>query len=403
MRIALVDNMNNNFFSLFRFLLNESIDVHLYLTDSTSINSGNSHFAPEHDTYCLEKYSSRIHMFPVVYSWKFLYSKSKLELLRKEFSDYDHVVACGFSLSFLFKAKINIDLFIPYGGDLFTLAAKTSYRADKLIRYFLYRRIQRKAIRSAGAVLCNSGHVLYDSALNSLGIIPIQFVSPMVFDEGIVSLSGGDNVWQFMENYDFVVFSQTRHVWKSNQGLEPSNFAKYGGNKRNDRLITGYADFIKRTNANSILVLFDYGPDVLESKQLIRDLSIEKYVRWMPKMGRKEILEGIRNSNVLVDQLREGITGIGGSSLEGLALGKPVMTHTNNAIGDESNGYYEAPFIDVLEQNEICDYLDWLNRNPVEAKNIGKQGLDWYNKYSGRSSALKLLGLLSEGEKLYFV
>ncbi|MDA7531533.1 glycosyltransferase [Akkermansiaceae bacterium] len=400
MRIALIDNMNNNFFSLFRFLLRESIDVHLYLTDSTSHGCENSHFLPENDTYCLQKYSNRIHGFPISYSWKHLYVKSKLELLRKELSDYDHIVACGFSLSFLFKAKINIDLFIPYGGDLFTLAAKPTYRADMLIRYFLYRRTQRDAIRSAGAVLCNSGHVLYDSALKSLGIKPIQYVIPMVFDEGTVLLDYRNDVWKFMENYDFIVFSHTRHVWKSNQGLTSSNFEKYGGNKRNDRLIAGFADFIRRTNSNSILVLFEYGPDVKESKQLIRDLSIEKNVRWIPKLGRKEVLEGIRASNVVVDQLREGIVGIGGSSLEGLALGKPVMTHTNNAINDASNGYYKAPFIDVISQSEICDHIEWLFRNPVEAKKIGKQGAIWYNKYSGRSSALKLLSIIGKGEKL---
>lgn len=82
-KIALVDNMNNNFFAFARYLRDLGLDVYLYTIPQTSMD----HFLPEADTFKDIKSLSYIKSFPcsMKKGWLF-FPKRKI---KQEFESYD--------------------------------------------------------------------------------------------------------------------------------------------------------------------------------------------------------------------------------------------------------------------------------------------------------------------------
>jgi len=72
-------------------------------------------------------------------------------------------------------------------------------------------------------------------------------------------------VFDFMSNSDFVVYSPTRHLWKTNS--DPlKDFDLFGGVKRNDKLIRAFSQLVKkRLFKNPMLIFFEYGPHLLNT------------------------------------------------------------------------------------------------------------------------------------------
>ena len=76
--------------------------------------------------------------------------------------------------------------------------------------------------------------------------------------------------------------------------------------KRNYILFEGFANYIRISKLRKAkLFLIEYGPDVDYSKDIIKDLGIDEYVVWVPKLCRKEIL-------LLLEQVDLGGSEFGG-------------------------------------------------------------------------------------------
>ena len=75
MKIALIDNSNNNFFAITRYFRDLNIDAHLYLIP----NSGLPQFEPQSDTFNDLRKVDWIRDFPFDCSWRGVFkSKKKL-------------------------------------------------------------------------------------------------------------------------------------------------------------------------------------------------------------------------------------------------------------------------------------------------------------------------------------
>ena len=197
-----------------------------------------------------------------------------------------------------------------------------------------------------------------------------------------------------------MVFSHARQLWVSN----PSNLVDYkvnGGNKRNDRLVRGFAQFLEKSRyKRPLLVLLEYGPDVALTKLLIDELDISAYVAWLPKMNRKKIMPCLRQANIVVDQLRENICGVGGVGYEALSCGLPLVTYTNQALLDRKSYLYNAPIIDALTASDVCNvFLDY-ECDANKYKVIGDESKVWFNNTLGAGLAKKYIEILQENLKL---
>lgn len=198
----------------------------------------------------------------------------------------------------------------------------------------------------------------------------------------------------FLDQYDFVVFNHSRQHWKSfNVGLK--NFDEFGGLKRNDKLINAFAKYVKcSTFKRPILILFEYGSDVGKTKELIKELKIEKFVKWMPIMDRKNIMFGLSKGTFSTNAFRENITDIGGVCYEFLAAG---ISHLNNcieAIENPKHKFYQSPMIHVLSEDDILNvFLDY-EQNPKKYKEIGQKSKEWFDENLGLGLAQKYAELI---------
>lgn len=190
-----------------------------------------------------------------------------------------------------------------------------------------------------------------------------------------------------------MVFYHGRQLWASNpDGL--ADFKEHGGNKRNDKVITAFARFVRQTGFKSpVLVMFEYGPDVEASKALIEKEGITDKVIWRPLSTRKEILRELRQADMATEYFRANGCGIGGTGLEAMACGIPLLTHTNGAIADPAHHLFEVPIVDVLESHEIYAVFVDYEKNPDKYKQLGAAARRWYDARHGKGCIPRYLDL----------
>ncbi len=381
MNIALVDNMNNNFFALARYLRDLGADVDLYL-----IPGANKHFHPQCDTFDDVSSMAWVKTFPTSYRW---YNWLTLEKTSHDmFKRYDLVVACGYAMGMLRKGGVQPDVFIPFGTDLVHIPFWSEWsgrghvakRVMSIPMRLWISRWQREAIRHVRLVVSNPSHGLYADALGKLGKTCLNMSVPMVYNTYAFPR---DTSWDELAERDFVVFNHSRHIWRSNpDGM--SDFAAHGGNKRNDKGIRAFARFLRTTSFRSpVFVTFEYGLDVAHSKDLVAALGIEKHVIWKPLSERRHIMHGLRYASLALDQFRDGLSGIGGVGYEVMASGVPLLTYTNGAAADAAHPFYRAPIVDVLEEDEIFDVFVDYERSPERYRALGIAGKHWFEDHLG--------------------
>lgn len=395
MKVALVDNMNNNFFALARYLRRFGVEVDLYLIP----NRNHRHFDPQMDTWLDLKNELWIKEFPVTYG-----ASSYIRPIKKKmcgiFEKYDKIIACGPSLGLFYKSGIVVDLFIPYGSDLFNIpfaSHKPAYLPKNILHFIFdkYRsRLQRNGIQKSKKIIVNTNWFMAKQALVNMNCRAINLPRIMIYKESRPVLSIQKYNW--LIDYDFSIFSPTRHQWSTNSDPMP-DFAAKGGIKRNDKLIKAYARLVRdKLIKRPLLLLCAYGADVVDSKKLIDGLNIADYVKWLPLLNRREIIEIMCNVSVVADQFREGMSATSaGTTNEALACGKPVITNTDGANSDPLDPYYSSPILQALSEEEIYDWLVRLALSPEFAKKIGSDGEKWFNNNLSFGLAQKYLDLLS--------
>lgn len=396
MKIALIDNMNNNFFALTRYFRDLGIEADLFLVQ----NKSHAHFCPDQDTWENLSGVGWIKEFPVSYHWS-SYIKPIASLLNKEFCGYDKIIACGLALGLLMRAGIKVDLFIPFGSDLFHFPFPKSYKLggfagkiNPLAIFYYYRAFwQIKAIRSARLIISNTNWKVAQDAIDSLSCKAVNLPRVMIYKKGAAGPRSDRFAW--LCNHDFVVFSPARHLWKTNADPLP-DFDVYGGAKRNDKLIRAFSRVVmKRLFKNPILVFCEYGADVAHSKTLINSLGLDSYVHWLPLLPRREVVQVITYATFVADQFREGMSATSsGTTNEALAFGTPVIANTDGAIFLRGDPYYGCPILQALTEDEIYEHFRLYSETPEDYKAIGLRSAEWFSANLGVGLARNYLELI---------
>jgi hypothetical protein len=381
MKIALIDNMNNNFFSLARYLIDRGYDVDL-LRNKNELTQ----FHPKHDTFddSYLGYTKQL-------SWGGIktYLSTSKKTIREDMKPYSFIIACGDIPAFLNKIGMRVDLIVPYGSDLYDLPfIKIQWKSPisylKAIKSFFYRRAQNRGVRFANHINTSDIGEEKVRVINklSLGKKTKYFGIPMVY-QPVFSPAQIQKYYQKSEYYakfikireknDLVVFHHSRHVWSTH--IDEFSY------KGNDILIRGFAKFAKRNpRTTAHLVLFEYGIDVTSSKQLVKEQGISENVTWFPLMPRKEIVIGMSLANLGTGSFTIGRNG-GGTIWETLAIGLPLLH-----FKEKGNPLlFDYPFIYVKNSEDIyqalCDYL----MRPIFYKELGIKGAKWYANYVNSS------------------
>lgn len=394
MKIAFIDNMNNNFFSFLRYLKEFSVEGYLYQIENSSMQ----HFNVQADTFENMDNCNWIRKFPINISHKnwMIFDAKKIY---NEFKGFDLIISCGLSSAYLKRAGIRSDIIIPYGSDLYlTPFAKVNLSSVKsfIQSFFLLHQAyyQRKAYCDEALLIIDNEYELYKNALDKLKLKSENFGIPLLYNKQTFDSKENVDLWGFLKNYDFTVLNHSRQYWRSNED-NLIDYNEFLGAKRNDKLVKAFASYIQDTRfKRPLLILFEYGTDVSETKKLINELNLDSFVKWMPKMNRKNIIYGLQNVTFTSNAFRENLEDIGGVSYEALASGSLHLNNCIKAINNKNHKFYKAPMIHALSENDILRIFKDYEENMEKYVGIANKSLKWFDENLG-------IGLAKKYEKLF--
>ncbi len=381
MRVALIGNMNNNFFSLMRYLRDAGVDAELLLF-ADEIN----HFLPEHDTWEIGKWKPFIKQTKIRGGALGQYFSMSATDIRREFEGYDYYIGCGFAPAYFYKAGMKLDLFTPYcvGIEYTYRITKTKpvhYLKEKIEAYY-----QTKGLKHNTKVV---GTIDEESKMKaeSMGVQTQPLPMLMIYNKEQAEAEDDflkTTINTFKQHYP-VVFSHVSHFPKGSRTWRI---------KRNDILIKGFADFAKQSAANSLLVLFNYGEAVEESKTLIQELGIADKVLWLPVMSRKKIMLLLEYVHFGGGEFGGAVWG--GTGWEFMAKGVPFFQYVDmpDTIFEANTGMQMPPFFNTNDSAQICTLLAHYSVNKEALQSKGQALQAWFNQEAGQDLANKYLRIL---------
>ena len=128
-RVAVIGNMNNNSNNLVRYLEDAGLMCEVLFFSNEA-----DHFSPEADN-----------LRPPVYKWRKLSWGSYRQLfttsvgtIRQDVEPYDFLIGSRLAPSYLEKAGIKLDLFMPTGGELHMLPMFSGYAFKDLVKFIFF-------------------------------------------------------------------------------------------------------------------------------------------------------------------------------------------------------------------------------------------------------------------------
>ncbi len=397
MKVALVGNMNNNFFSLMRYFRDLGVDAHLLMfSDETA------HFLPENDTWQIDRWKPYIRTLDLENTeWGLITTPA--EKVKKALVGYDAYIGCGITPAYFYRAGLRLDMFIPYayGIEFYGYHKVNLRRPWREMAFQAAKFWQERGMKFRTDHIITCDKTPYNRRVfRKLGIEPVWLPTPMVYNreeirEDSLSPRLKEAVALFKER-DVVLFSHVSHKWKK----IPRDWNNISI-KSNDVLIRGFAEFVMtKTSQSPLMVLIEYGYDVMHSKTLIKELGIEDRVYWLPLLSRKEIMYLLE----YVDLGGAELGGVmwGGTGWEFLSKGVPFFQNLEMTEEGflEMTGAPMPPFLNVKKESEICNTMIDFVRHQDIYKKIGHDLKIWFDKYNGISLTQKFNELLMHSDNL---
>ena len=373
MKIGILGNMNNMYFSLARYLADEGYDCELLV-----FNNEPSHFHPTADTF-------ESHPGVVIKQLTWGDAAHFFKNRRQVYADlqpYSFLIGNGTAPAFLHSIGRVLDLFVPYGSDLYQLPFGHIVHPLRQLAYWMMAWHQLRGIRQCPVILFDKTNADFDRIFHRLNYRGKRIVSPpplfysKEYDETLALNQSGNPYFSRLQELrsqnHLLVLQHIRQVWKWQR--DRWNL------KGNDQLIRGYAQFLAANpSCKAKLLLFEYGTDVKHTKKLIDDLELTEYVVWFPKTLRKNLMTFIQMSDVVVGELHHNWNTYC-VVLETLAMSKPLIHKRDDAY--VAGAYPELyPMIHASSAGDVCHALQTVVANGPAMKDMGYKARAWFDKY----------------------
>ncbi len=395
MKIALLGNMNNNFFAACRHLRDQGIDAHLFLFDEFN------HFKPEADTFKMD-FRAYVHQL----NWQKrdpIHNQFLANEISADLGDFDFIIGTYWAPAYLNLAAKKCDLFVPHGSDIkefpfYTEPTIGYYK--KLKRYLIYKldssarfgedRARLFLATKQKVGIQQSSHIAefgedteeMSKSIRELNVASkmIDYPIPMVYFQEYhnvfyqkshhVCTHWSDIFLELRRNSDILIVHQTRHCWKQGRSTQ----------KGNDTLLFGIAEFIRRQpNIRINLATMEYGPDVELSKQLVSELGIERNVHWFPQMLRKDLMFSLSLADIGAAKFQvNAITG--GDIYEQLAMKLPILQHRIDEVFEKKYGEL-YPIMNANSPESIASHLEHYLSNKALYKAMGEKSHEWFKQH----------------------
>lgn len=373
LKIACVGNMNNFMFAVTRHLRRKGYQADLILCSEFD------HFKPEADTF--ESSFSEFTKESDFLNSDILHTDKRK--LNRFFYDYDFIIACGYAIAYLTYARVKIDIFIPYGSDLYDLPffvpedPENSYfntQKTALARY------QKRGIEQVPAIIFDYTNDEFEEVIEKFDLKGHRYKYSCPFiDTNEFNWSNKtqlqhkgkftSKMLELRRKFDFIAFNHIRQSWKN-----PQDIWSYKGN---ERIFRAFKKFTDATGAHACLIVFEYGNDVEESKKYIAELGLTERVIWFPITERKEILSMISFCDVGIGEVGNYSWFSYGAIFEFLCMKKPVLHYRNDELYiNKVESLY--PMYSVSNEEEIEKALTDCYQDRAKTENIAEQAYDWY-------------------------
>lgn len=191
-------------------------------------------------------------------------------------------------------------------------------------------------------------------------------------DSGAV---GGAEARDRMATADLVIWHPSRLVMDATPAL-----VRTGQWKGNDALIRALPDLVGRIG-DPVLVLpeFSVSRDVEAARALIDDLGVGDHVAWVRSrrpegFDHHEMAELYRAADVVCDEF--GVGWFGYVALEGLASGRPVVSHVDVEV--MARLYPDGhPIVAAQTPAQIAAEIAALHDDPARRARVGAEGRAW--------------------------
>ena len=176
---------------------------------------------------------------------------------------------------------------------------------------------------------------------------------------------------------DFLFFFPTRQDW-----VEGTGYA----DKANDIFIRAIAK-LRASGYRVGVVCCNWGGNVEESKNLISELRLDRYVEWVPTLPIIPFERMCKAVDIVADQFKLGA--FGGVVFKAMAVGAPILSYLNE---DLLRAQYSVlpPVINCSTVDDIFDQMQWLIRNPNALREIGRQSKQWITDHHAKGDTLDL-------------
>jgi glycosyltransferase involved in cell wall biosynthesis len=226
-------------------------------------------------------------------------------------------------------------------------------------------RLLKLSYQAADAVFITNND--YISASPRLEFAPEQrYYVPHVFDErplrAFSEAEGGRN----MQATPVQFFAPARHDWRAGGQLA----------KGNDRIIHAIAD-IARDGAPFEVTFVDWGPDADATRALITALGVERFVRWIAPVPKKQLWRLYLSCNALIDQMC--LPSLSGVLFEAMVLGARCITRDD---GENGAFFGEAPpLLPAETAAHIAARMRQVLADPLDEAGIGAQAIAWMMRH----------------------
>lgn len=391
MKIGILGNMNNMYFSLARYLADEGYDCELLVFDYEP-----DHFHPTADTFKSELNFAIRQLNWGDYGRFFI----RPEQIKSDLAPYEFLIGNGTAPAFVNRIGRKLDLFIPYGGDLYAFPFLRPVHPFKFFSYWAFTKHQRAGIRQSPYILFDKASPEFEKVFGQLPYTGKRIVSPpplFYHREYEVELERREAenphteiLKKLRAENDLLILQHIRQFWKFHFDL--------WSRKGNDKLIEGYALFRqKNPQVKAKLLLFEYGLDVVATRRLIKSLGLEKHVVWFPKTQRKHLMQFIKISDVVVGELHYAWNTYC-VVLETLATGKPLMH--KRADADMKSAYSRLyPMLHASTAQSVCEGLQQAAGDKTKMAQIGAGGRQWFLEYCVEKPLTHIKALIAAKEK----
>ena len=361
--------MNNNMFTVVRFLRDEGYKVTLFLLDEFE------HFLPGADTF------DEVNVEVKTLGWnKFTFYTETKANIKEIFEGYNFFIGTDWAPAYLFKAGIFLDIFCPAGSDLFeypffklgklkplpSIATIEGWRCSKY-QFYGIRYTKYISMEPTNAELEKFLEIICSDKNERIPALPFLYTKQ--YDQYYFERSEFYNdVKKIRKESDILIIQHCRQEWTGDK--ESFHY------KANEVFLHGFKDFISSNPQLRVnLLLLEYGTDVDATKNLVSELGINSRVHWLPKTLRRNLIGVIDLCDVGVGELGKSWI-VYGAALEILSVGKIFIGRRNDSDFIKSYKYL-YPMFNAEKSGDITDHLNKIALDLNKEKRVALNGKKW--------------------------